>query len=496
MRCVVVMLMLVVVGESIGQVFQSGPVIGAVTPTSARVVFQVNEAVPVVLTVEEDFLGTVRRDTLHPPFLHGFGRFDLDGLSPYTVHELDLSVVGHPDVSVHGRFRTFPPEGHRGIYTVVAGSCQETENMKVFDVIPRHDPLLMVHTGDYTYPDYQIAPDYSADYATVARSYTRRYNEKKMKEMLRSVPIDYVFDDNDHVGGSSGRFCKNDFESEERGLLRVENFFRADSFPRSWLRNVIRGYADFFPHYPLEDTAEAIHHSFVLGNAEFFVLDRNSTRPFPYSYAFRRDRRGRWAFAPPDDHCLFCPAQMAWLKEGLRTSTADWKFIVSGVPLNRNLSKLIHAGLDVQSLRAKGYSGFHMAYGFASYWAGYPAELEDFHRFIEEEGITDVIAITGDTHHNAMDDGTNAGIPELNASGLSVTGTYLAKYLDLLGLLTGRFRIERDIWNQGGNCIGNDNDKNAFGKVVIHGNEFVELSIVDEDDHVISSFRVPHSSAR
>jgi hypothetical protein len=89
-----------------------------------------------------------------------------------------------------------------------------------------------------------------------------------------------------------------------------------------------------------------------------------------------------------------------------------------------------------------------------------------------------------------MDDGKNAGLPEINASGLSVTETYLAYYINIIGMATGSFNI-REIWNQGGNGIGNKNFKNAFGKITIYSNEFVELSLIDEDNEVISSFRVP-----
>jgi hypothetical protein len=79
----------------------------------------------------------------------------------------------------------------------------------------------------------------------------------------------------------------------------------------------------------------------------------------------------------------------------------------------------------------------------------------------------------------------------MNASGLSVTGTVLAYYVGIVGKATGRFNIKKDVWNKGGNGIGNKNFKNAFGKIRVVENEYVELSLIDEDNEVISSFRVP-----
>lgn len=469
----------------------SGPVVGAVTSTSAQIVVQTNESDLLTIILTNDLqtpADTFNLETLTENY--GFAKLKFENLFPYTNYFVELSSSVNSDEKIKASFRTFPREGQQGVYTFVTGSCQETENMKVFDVIPAHKPLFFMHTGDYTYPDYQIAGDYSSRYNDVALSYTKRYNEKQMKEMLLSVPIDYVFDDNDHVGGSSGRYAKNGSYHTQKGKLRVENFLTTDSFPDFWLRNVIKGYDEFFPHYTLPDTSEAIHHSFKLGNAEFFVLDRNSSRIYPNEVIFEKNKRGKYRFNPPADHCMFCEKQMQWLKEGLKNSDADWKFIVSGVPLNRSVEKLIEAGIRLQNIGMKGFSGFHLATGFGNYWAAYKNEIDDFYDFLEKENLKNIIVISGDTHHNVMDDGKNAGLPEINASGLSVTETYLAYYLRLIGTFTGTFNINK-IWNQGGNGLGNKNFKNAFGKVIIHSDKFVELSIIDEDNEVVSSFKVP-----
>ncbi len=476
------------------QSITQGPVVGALTSSSARVYLRSPQAhtYKIELSPTEDFK--------QPLSFSGKARENLDNSAIIDVGNLQSNTRYYYRVyadekldSIHGNFRTFPNQGEKSEFTFVTGSCQETEDMKVFNVIPKYNPYFLLHTGDFTYPDYQIRPDYSADYATVAYSYQKRYDEKVMKQMLYTVPIDYLYDDNDYVGGGGGRYNKNFWHADRQGILKVDYSFDEPVFPPFWRTNVIKGYTDFFPGYELPDTSEGIFHSFVFGNAEFFFLDRCSARTYGESYAFKYDERwNRWSFDPPDDNCLFCQKQMTWLKEKLKNSKADWKFIVSGVPLNKALIKLIEAGIKIQKLHAKDYDGIHMAMGFSNYWPGYPAEMNAFYAWKDSNNIQDIIVISGDTHHNVMDDGTNAGMPEMNASGLSVAGTNLAYYMRLIGMVTG-FNLKKEVWNQGGNGIGNKNFKNAFGKITIVGDQYVELSLIDEDNEVISSFRVPHS---
>ncbi len=471
----------------------NGPAIGGVTPAGARMYLCTEQPQTITVLLSEDgsesntksFQAFTTKEKFNTTIV------DFSGLKADTKYFYSF-LIGEKKDSIHGSFTTFPENGKRGNYTFVTGSCQETENMKVFDVIPKHNPRFMLHTGDFTYPDYQIAPDYSADYAKVAYSYRKRYDEKVMKEMLYSIPIDYVYDDNDYVGGNGGKYNKNDIRSNFKG--KVEHKFIIDSFPPSWRRNVIKGYTEFFPGYTMADTTEGIYHSFTLGNAEFFFVDRCSAHEDPLAANFSYNaKKNKWSFAPIDSVKLFGDKQMQWLKSGLKNSTADWKFIVSGAPFNKALRKLIDKGMKIQKIQAKGYNGFHMATGFASYFAGFPKEQEDFLNFIKQENIKDVIVISGDTHHNVMDDGANAGLPEMNASGLSVTGTYLAYFLNLVGNGTMMYQMQDEVWNQGGNGLGNLNFKNAFGRVDIVENNYVTLSLIDEDNEVISSFRVYHS---
>ena len=468
-----------------------GPVWGGTTHTQIKSYLRTSEPSAIRYVLSEDSLFT-RPFTIRDTTLSEHDNAIVTLLSPLkpATRYWFRTFCGENNTGPKGNFTTFPTPDDTSEITIVTGSCQETTNMKVFDVMPLHNPMLLLHTGDFTYPDYQIKPDYANTMDTVALAYRRRYEEKIMREMLYNLPIDYMHDDNDYVGGSGGRNCKNDFHSSIR-KGKVFNEMIAPPFPPHWRENVIRGYAQWFPHYELPDTAEGLFHSFVLGNAEFFVLDRNSSKDWPNMAAFRfNKRKNRWEYSPPEGYALFGARQMNWLKEKIKASKADWKFIVSGVPLNGACAKLIRGGLSIQKLHWKNWFGFHIAWGFSQYWAAFPQEREAFMKFLKDEHIQNVIVISGDTHHNVMDDGKNAGLPELNASGLSVETTELAKYLNLIGKLTGKWNM-RKIWNQGGNGLSNKENKNAFGKIRIVGKRFVELSIIDEDNQTVSSFCVP-----
>jgi hypothetical protein len=115
--------------------------------------------------------------------------------------------------------------------------------------------------------------------------------------------------------------------------------------------------------------------------------------------------------------------------------------------------------------------------------------------FIKNNKINDVIVVSGDTHHNVIDDGTNGSLPELNASGLAVAGTHLAYYMNKFSKLMGYPRYDKYAWNQGGGGLnGNKNFKNQLGKIRVVGNDFVELSVVDEDNTELCTYKVIHST--
>ena len=186
---------------SMGQLITHRPVLGGLSPNAGRMYVRANTMQPFTVELFTDSLftsvlsysGSVKAAADSSTIV------ELKNLQPNTLYFYRLRFGTTMDVR-QGSFRTFPTEGKRGYYVFATGSCHETDNMKVFEAIETHQPRLFLHTGDYTYPSYQLDNTYPANYPAVELAWRRRYEEPLMKEMLRTVPIDYVHDDDDSAG--------------------------------------------------------------------------------------------------------------------------------------------------------------------------------------------------------------------------------------------------------------------------------------------------------
>lgn len=464
-----------------------GPVFGSLTDQSVKVYIKTAKEGSVKAEVSTD-------STFSGGYFTYFGAtsselnfseiLEINNLEPSTKYFIRFSFDLKGDTT-KGSFKTLPPVGQPSHLVFVAGSCQETPNMKVFDVMPLHQPDMLIHLGDFTYPSYQLpgSLNYPDNPESIKVAWQRRYEEIEMRDMLRHTPMAYMPDDDDSWGSAREYTIRPKVRRENGKLI---NYFEKDSITPQARQNCIEGYETYFPGYPLENNEEGYYHSFKAGNAEFFVLDLRSMA-ISTDELFGYNRQANiWKFAPQGYHSILGQNQLEWLKKGLKNSTATWKFMVMGMPFNKNLKRLIEVGTLLQGLEltvaGETGTGFRLAVAFANYFAGFPTEQNNLLKYIKNENISNVIVISGDTHHNVIDDGTNAGLPEMNASGLSVTSTFLAyqidNYLKMFGLPT----VKDQLWNRGGNGIDNENFKNAFGKIEIFKDDSVKLSIIDEDN--------------
>lgn len=478
---------------SAAQNITHGPVIGAVGPDSARVYIRTSQATALTVEVATDSSFSSLATTLNVlsnAELDSSVIFTLKGLAPNTQHYLRFRISGALDPTL-GSFKTFPPVGDRSPVVIAAGSCQETANMNVFLEIPNHNPQLFLHLGDWTYPSYQL-PDseYPENPDFLKLAWRRRYQEINMDEMLRHLPVGYVHDDDDFFEGGATR-----------------NHAADTPVPDSLRSICIRGFTEYFPHYPYPDTAEGLYHSYRLGNVEIFHLDVRSTSDRANAIFTQDSATGFWQLITPEPagRTLLRAKQKQWLKDGLKNSTADWKVLATGAVFNKNLRGYIENSLAlqdnsvaVQALSIAGYSPIDLARSFAGEWAGFQQEQQEILDFLEDEGIGDVVVVGGQTHGNAVDDGTNAGLPEINASGLSVAdGDRLVWFgVDLLAGF-GFPDVQTELWNGGAVNMShgpNRSTKNGFGKLEFFGNDSARLSVVDEDGLTMGEVVLIHSS--
>lgn len=102
--------------------------------------------------------------------------------------------------------------------------------------------------------------------------------------------------------------------------------------------------------------------------------------------------------------------------------------------------------------------------------------------------------LSGHMHTNVMDNGSNAGLPELNTGPAASTGPELTWYVDSIMQVLGQGSVFDSLWNGGGMGVNNTNFKSGWGKVEIFGNDSIVMKTIDEDNVDVSSMTILHSS--
>ncbi|MCG3164405.1 MAG: hypothetical protein POELPBGB_00159 [Bacteroidia bacterium] len=478
---------------SVAQNILFGPVTGAVTHASARVFVRSNQAGEVQIQLDTD------QNFTNPPTFADSIRtlkdtstiISVNGLQPSTVYYCRYFINQQQD-TIESSFKTFPQPGSATDFSFAFGSCMKGADMTpLFNVMSSHQPDLFIQLGDFTYPDAE--DDFSQQFDLVTASYHAKYSYPGIIPVLRTTPIAYVYDDHDYADNNTSRNTQA-LDGTYTGPNGLETVLMDVPLGSDERANSINGWLDYFPGYNAVDTSEGLYHSFKIGNAEFFFLDNRSARS-PNNEAFFYDSTDvsfPWEFSPPPGHTILGAEQMQWLLNGLASSTAKWKFLLSGTTFNKALKRIITVGLGFQrntlNIGGSGGSGMTMATGFADGWPGFPADQDTLINFIRINNIRNVILLSGDTHTSAMDDGTNSGIPEFNSSCMGVDESKIRLYhiMDSVGSLIGQPPVLDSLWNKGGSGLGNTNFKNSFGKVEVFGNDSVRMCIVDREGTVFN----------
>ncbi len=476
------------------QSITSGPVVGGVTSESARIYIRTD--VPTEFDLELDTLpsfGTsifVTDSTRTDQF--SMTIVDVAGLEPFKEYYYRFLINGQPQDSVY-RFTSFPAQGETGHYKVVVGSCNYFENFELFGHIKDFDPMLFVHLGDWRYPPSTFGWDYNLFPDRIADAFSFRYNDPNMSGyVLGNTAIDYVYDDSYCHNGNQG----NTFPQITAVELAPDSFFydiQTIEFDSAVIPGAIRAYFDHFPGYGSVDTTIGIHHKFTMGNVEFFMLDlRNPASPQNDPFIYHPETN-TYTFEPDSNHSLMSAPQREWLLNGLLNSTADWKVIGSSLMFNKRFVQFREIAEQLQVL---GPSIIEYVWSLAYFWNAYPADLNGVLDFVEENNIKDVIVISGDSHSSMVDDGTNAGLPELSASGLaSEDEGYLNYQLDsVIDLLGYSYGTIDSLWNGGGNGVGNSNFSDSYGTMEFFGRDSVMLCAMDESGATMGCVRIYHSS--
>ncbi|NOY60090.1 MAG: T9SS type A sorting domain-containing protein [Calditrichaeota bacterium] len=462
-----------------------GPVVGAVTTNSAKVVVRTDAIALVYFEFDTtpDFTNPIMSDTkMAVADSDYFAICAVTGLSANTLYYYRTFLDGMPQDEVRS-FQTFPENNSGEAFEFHFGSGQQDDldpNSyigNIFPVMAEDNPLFWLQIGDWTYPDSSEAEgadpskSFALHYNRVLKTYEAKYDPNfPLNELLKVTSVDYVFDDHDMVYNNSDM-----------------------TFPG--IANSIRGYKAVFPHYPLANPNNGIWHKFTCGDADFFMLDPRTQRS-PNISAFDTLANGQLTFTYKPDHLMLSAnpnidgeLQIDWLIRELRESTATWKFLVSTVAFNPaergtlELALLLQGtGYDPVDVPGLGLmSAAAIAVDFSDRWGGFPASVQKIVRAVHDYDIQNVIVLSGDSHNAAIDDGAHSFFPELMAGGLDRSNSQEVA-------MEGSFAIHN--WNQGGQTYELNNFNNAYGRVTVFGADSVRLEAVDEFKQVITHYTV------
>jgi alkaline phosphatase D len=477
--------------------------VGGVTSSSAR--FWVRTSAEAIVNIELSESPAFTNSTTGTPVFtaqqYNFAAIiDISGLQPDTKYYYRPVVNDVADTAIR-YFNTFPVEGTSANFSFAFGSCQQNGQSgtspsppgSVYYEIIKHQPRFFLQIGDWGYPDstdnFPLDTDiFSADYLKVQDSYLTKFDPSfPMDTLLKTTPVDYVYDDHDYMNNNASALTSS-FSVPWRPNTYGDDFILEEiPAPAEARLNSIRGYKENFPGYTLQNESRGIYHKFTYGNAEFFMLDLRSQRSPNQESIVLNTSNMNWEFNPPQGHTILgrdeAPgtgeSQFTWFLNSLLKSTADWKFIVSTVPFNKAQRAALDMSLTLQRFTLElpdtslppGTSTILAAMELADKWIAFPYDQDSVLNFISVNNIKNVIVLSGDAHTAALDDGANAGLPEIMAGGLDITNSKIITLYNMFGL---------SLWNKGGQGISTDDFYNAFGKITVNGKDSVQLSLIDE----------------
>lgn len=488
--------------------FSGGPITGAVTSGSAKIYIRTTSPAVLKLEYGSDPVFNVR-DTLlvaTEAAYHNAIQISLNNLQPDSRYYYRfLQVDNQSIISDTFKFRTFPSDGTPSNIRLIVGSCnynngpgggQGNPNFKndlMFEAMVDYDPHLFLHLGDWGYPPSELGANHLANPVLAARSFDLRYNDPNMKEhILPNMAVDYIYDDDYNHNGTAGwTYPTARIEPLPGGGIR---YVLEDKLHAPGLRDsCITAYFRHFPAYPQVDTS-GIHHKIMIGNIEIFVADTRSSKS-PVNEAFKfNNLLNTYSWQPGPNRTTLGETQRNWLLNGLKNSNADWKILANSVVFNRKMGDLMPIVIAAQLIDK---SLIDYATAIAYMWAGYPKDLNAVLNLVKNENIENLLVLSGDTHSSMMDDGKNAGLPELSSSGLSADDEgYLNYSIDsVIQLVNAPISVKQNLWNAGGSGIDNANFSDTYGTVEFFGKDSVKMCVIDEFLQVLGCMTIRNTRA-
>ena len=275
---------------------------------------------------------------------------DVDGLRPGTAYAYEVLVDGAAAPRTWA-FRTMPPDGRPARFTIAFGGCAGYTpwHERMWLTIAAQDPQALLLLGDNVYIDHPTMPDIQR------YVYYRRQSRPEYRTLVATAPVFAIWDDHD--------FGEND------------SFGGPEEDPVPWRGDVLEVYRQNWAN-PAYGTGEApgVYFRTRMADVEFFFLD------------------GRYYRTPPGhaEPTMLGGEQLRWLLDGLRSSTATFKVLVSPVPWAFGAK----AGTQMTPMGPMPGAG--------DVWEGFPDERAAIFSAIEADSIAGVVLLSADRHRSDL----------------------------------------------------------------------------------------------
>ncbi len=321
-----------------------GPILGAVTDTSARIWIRTTEETrfEVLATTHAEHHTATGSTSADRDFT---GTATLEGLSPDTSYTYKVLVEANTPQqplqppSQSYTLRTSPRPDAAGTFVIAFGGCAgyTPENERMWDTIAGHTPQALLLLGDNVYIDLPEVPGPFHDY-----TYYQRQSRPEFRRLVNSTPVYAIWDDHDAAIDDIWMGPYVDRPAWKQPMV--------DLFRRNWNN----------PAYGSE-SHPGVWFRFPLGDIDVLMLDGRTYRTNPFA----------------EERTMLGPVQKAWLLESLLDSQATFKVIASPV-----------AWADAAKANSR------------DTWSGFPEEREEIFRFIEANDIQGVVLLSSDRHRS------------------------------------------------------------------------------------------------
>jgi alkaline phosphatase D len=266
-----------------------------------------------------------------------------------------------------GEFSTPPPETEAARVTFVwsgdlgsASHCRRVDRgYRIFDAMAARRPAFFLFVGDTIYADHRcrgpgVVPgaDFVADtLGGFRRKHLYNRRDPSLAAFLAQTPVSAIWDDHE---------VRNDFAGPVEPLMPLGR----------------RAFLEFWPLEPPREEPTRLYRRLRWGRTlELFILDT---------------RQYRSPNHVPDgpDKTMLGAVQRRWLVDGVATSSAVWKIVVSSVPLSIPTGRLARDSWSNAS-----------PWGVPEEGTGFATERDAIVRVWRERRVRNLVVLAADVHH-------------------------------------------------------------------------------------------------